>query len=837
MNQLLRRGRVRQRAAQLTAATVAIAGLGAVSGCLTRPLQPEDTRTTSTVVARLTESAVDKIDLLLMIDNSRSMADKQQILVEAVPDLVRGLVNPKCVDPANPDDSSKWVTPNGPTDMCPTVGGTTLKRDFNPVLDIHIGIVSSSIGGHGSDACPNSETFSCPGGATNTTNNDMGHLVSRVDPCAGGSVPTYNGKGFLAWDPKAKYMPAGEANIGDLTIDTTTGTVTDKTPGLVVDLKDMVLGTGQIGCGYEASIESWYRFLIDPDPYQSISVDPSTGRANPQGIDQMLLQQRADFLRPSSLLAIIGLTDENDCSIKEYGQFYFAAQQRNPSNPNQNFYLPKPRSECATNPNDKCCRSCGQDQSGCPADPNCNGSLDAKTDDVNLRCWDQKRRFGIDFLYPIDRYTTGLTQPLVPNRMGDMVPNPIFSDLNPSDKDSNIRDSSLVFLAYIVGVPWQDIANDPMDLKKGFKTYDKLAQPDMNGHTTWDYIIGDPANYVPPLDPHMVESWAPRQGTNPITGDTIAPPSMTEGGPDKLNGHDYTPGTKDGVQTVPDDLMYACIFKLPTPRDCSDPNIAACDCTDPKNDNPLCADNGTKGRTLQTHAKGYPGIRELSLIKSLGAQGIVGSICPAQLDNLNGADFGYRPAIGAIIDRLKLALGGQCLPRKLSPNKEGQVQCLILEARNTGGAHKADCDAFCDGKTSEMLVARQHVQGDVSGDAVDHTAAVKAALADPIAASSGWDCFCEIKQLTNGPVDANGNDTNPGDNFLDACQNDASDPPNPIQAGSVDGWCYVDATTTPSTGNPAIVKNCPDTEKRLVRFVGAGNPQPGATLFITCAGE
>ena len=41
-----------------------------------------------------------KIDLLLMIDNSRSMADKQEILGAAVPDLVERLANPPCVDPS-----------------------------------------------------------------------------------------------------------------------------------------------------------------------------------------------------------------------------------------------------------------------------------------------------------------------------------------------------------------------------------------------------------------------------------------------------------------------------------------------------------------------------------------------------------------------------------------------------------------------------------------------------------------------------------------------------------------------------------------------------------------
>jgi len=589
-------------------------------------------------------SVAKKLDLLLEIDNSRSMADKQAVLAEVLPDLVGELVNPKCIDPTAPDETWKWQTPAGPNDPCPS----GLARLRQPVFDVHVGVITTSIGGHGADACPDSETFSCPGGAANKSNDDHGHLVSRLDPCGGGKVATYQDKGFLAWDPKAQLTPPGESEIGALNVDVATGAVSTATPGLVPSLKDLVLGVGQIGCGYEATLESWYRFLVDPTPYQTIAVDTNQ-KAQPMGIDDVLLQQRADFLRSDSLLAIVMLTDENDCSIKEYGQFYFAAQQRQPFNPNESFYLPKPRSECATNPNDLCCRSCGQDQSGCPADPNCTGSLDAMTDDVNLRCWDQKRRFGIDFLYPIDRYVTGLTQPIVPDRQGNMVPNPIFSVLDPS-AGTGVRDPSLVYLAAVVGVPWQDIARDPADLKKGYKNTAQLAAVDSKNHTTWDYVVGDPSQYVAPLDPHMWEWDAPRSGTNPITGDTIAPPSKTEGGTDALNGHEFTPGTKMGVQTVPDELMYACIFELQTPRDCTDPTLAACDCTDPLNDNPLCADNGAKGRTLQTHAKGYPGIRPLSLIKALGPQGVVGSICPRQLDDLAAADFGYRPFVSALME-------------------------------------------------------------------------------------------------------------------------------------------------------------------------------------------
>ena len=60
-------------------------GATAVRGCLNRPLEPNKPRITSTVQERLPQSKINKIDLLLMIDNSASMGDKQAILASAVP--------------------------------------------------------------------------------------------------------------------------------------------------------------------------------------------------------------------------------------------------------------------------------------------------------------------------------------------------------------------------------------------------------------------------------------------------------------------------------------------------------------------------------------------------------------------------------------------------------------------------------------------------------------------------------------------------------------------------------------------------------------------------------
>jgi hypothetical protein len=566
-----------------------------------------------------TPTRPNKIDIVVDVDNSRSMADKQSVLALALSDLVQSFVNPPCVDG---NGVPAAMQPASGNDMCPA--GTM--RTYDPILDIHIGIVTSSLGGHGSDSCSTAEAQSC-NGSPNPSNNDAGHLIDRADPCNGTNIPTYQNQGFLAWDPSQKLTPPGDADATDLTS----------------KFRSMVLGVGQVGCGYESQLESWYRFLVDPSPYDTITIQG--GAATPSGIDQVLLQQRAEFLRPDSLLAILMLSDEDDCSIKESGQNFYAVQQRNPANNKQAFHLPRARSECATNPNDPCCGSCGQMLPNCPDDPQCTTSptLSDLEDDINLRCWDQKRRFGIDFLYPTTRYVQALSSPMISDRNGDLVQNPIFSDLNPNDANTTIRDPGLVVLAGIVGVPWQDIARDPADLSKGFKNAAELAAA-QNGHTTWDVILGDPANYVAPLDPLMVESITARAGQNSVTGDPLATPQNPLGNP--INGNEYTISKND-------DLQYACVFPILAPRDCASGMFVSCDCQDPNNDSPLCDPNQ---KTTQVRAKAYPGSRELGVLKGLGSQAVVASICPSQQNDPTRADYAYRPAVSALIESVKVRL-------------------------------------------------------------------------------------------------------------------------------------------------------------------------------------
>src|SRR5688572_13407373 len=102
---------------------VAVGGAGATAGCLDRPVAPAVPKTSNIYVDEIRQTAVDKIDLLFMIDNSISMADKQEILAEAVPELVNRLITPICVD----NDGNPTSGNAGADGLC--ANGTA---EFNP---------------------------------------------------------------------------------------------------------------------------------------------------------------------------------------------------------------------------------------------------------------------------------------------------------------------------------------------------------------------------------------------------------------------------------------------------------------------------------------------------------------------------------------------------------------------------------------------------------------------------------------------------------------------------------------------------------------------------------
>jgi len=693
-----------------------------------------------------------KIDLIFMIDNSSSMADKQSLLSEAVPELVDNLIDPMCIDPISLRTIA--VAMNG---MCPA--GSV--RAFEPITDIHIGIISSSLGSHGAaNVCDDAIDVSI--GRSDPHNDDRAHLLTRA--VGGSKVSTFGAKGFLWFNPAVQ---------GALTT----------SAAVAAPFKDLVIGVGQHGCGYEASLEAVYRFLIDPDPYDRIAVDTifgGHGIARLEGTDQALLQQRADFLRPDSVVSVMLVTDENDCSIIDGGQGFFALLP--PESGTGKSVLNRGTSKCLENPNDRCCFNCNQQSppAGCAAsegDPECSkGELVREEDQASLRCFNQKKRYGVDLLYPVQRYIDGFTNREVPNRQGELVANPLFSDLTcvPGTACASPRDKSLVLVTGIVGVPWQDIAVDPNDLLAGYKSAQRLRDENV-----WANIVGDPTNPagpVPPRDPHMIESVMPRPGlAGPESGHRADP----------IHGHEWDPSKNSDHPNA--DLQYACIFDLAPPRTCLE--TADCDCFGPHIANvkkPLCQNQQGAYTTTQVRGKAYPGTRILQVLQGIGDQAIVGSICPANVRDKNRDDFGFTPAVTAVIGKLRQPLGEQCLPIALPVDTTGQTPCSVVEVFN-GPFCQCDTDPGRRAAPDALLTEEMKVTGS---------------------------CRCEILQLAGSAQST--------------CLTQL-DPP-----GTSGGWCYVDPAQQ-SDGNCDLVRTCPTDQQRRIRFPSVSSaPRPGATTYLRC---
>jgi hypothetical protein len=557
----------------------------------------------------------ERVDLLFVIDNSSSMADKQEVFKAAIPDLIDQMVNPPCVVTETQEFRAYDEAAGG----C----GSDARRIFGPVNDIHIAMISSSLGPLGTEG---TET---PLGCDDLAEeNDRSWLLGRIRPEL--TADSYQNWGFLVWDPKAQAVPPGESDLATL----------------IAKFEAQVNTIGELGCGFEAPLEAAYRFLSDPDPYESLqrancpgSTSGSPLCVEPVGVDMDLLAQREQFLRPDSVVVVIFLTDENDCSLRAKGQGFRAMS---------NLRLRGGTAACDANPNDMCCRPCGTGlPEGCDADPATNGCAEDIEDDFEarpLRCFDQQRRFGVSFLRSTDVYIGGYTNTFVADRNGEGQPNALFTEERGREK---------IFVVGIIGVPWQD-TSDPA--KQTEATFDLIESREVD----WSLFLPTDGNH--PTDPFNIEAMGMRTGSHPVTDDVLGGPGTWNA----INGHDRALYQGDGRD---DDLQYSCIFELPAPRDCVSADLGSCDCvseTDPQGNvinhyegNPLCFDETTAayGQT-QYYAKAYPGPRLLEVLRGVSCtdadaectdQSVLASICPRQFNDETRQDFGYRPVIRALL--------------------------------------------------------------------------------------------------------------------------------------------------------------------------------------------
>jgi hypothetical protein len=176
-----------------------------------------------------------RVDIVVMVDNSGSMAQEQTALTAAFPALVRDLVDPR-------DDDGDG------------------RPDHAPVEDLHLGVISSDMGTMGSpvSTCSNPDV------------GDNGCFRSTPSPVVSGCLATY--PTFLARDASNAATYDADQLAQDFTCIATLGTS---------------------GCGFEQQLEAMR---------VAVTTDMRPGGCND------------GFLRPDSILVLIWVTDEDDCS-------------------------------------------------------------------------------------------------------------------------------------------------------------------------------------------------------------------------------------------------------------------------------------------------------------------------------------------------------------------------------------------------------------------------------------------------------------------------------------------------------------------------------------------
>lgn len=250
------------------------------------------------------QNGVDKVDVLFMIDNSGSMSEEQLKLSKELPRLVR-------------------VLTSGYLDGVPKMNAPP---DFTPVSSLHLGVVSSDLGVNGragvtgcgvtSFLAEDQHTGVARVASQNKPHGDEGRLLSSAQVALSGVTVDSLGTPTVAIAPRADCantkvdrflsFDAGKTSVEDVS----------HAFGCVAEL-------GVNGCGYEQQLESMWRALA---PSSDVSFSGgSAGQGGPSGFNN-------GFLRADSVLVVIVVSDEEDCSSPDASRDLVYAAAGNDAN-------------------------------------------------------------------------------------------------------------------------------------------------------------------------------------------------------------------------------------------------------------------------------------------------------------------------------------------------------------------------------------------------------------------------------------------------------------------------------------------------------------------------
>jgi len=238
------------------------------------------------------------LDLLFVIDNSGSMASEQLKLAAQLPRLVRVLTSgDRCA---------------GNEASCTLDDNTQPARRFPAISDLHLGVVSSNAGGIDEPVGTQAAVLSCRGLG------DDGKLQNGVDVAVNGVVAgRQEFQDYAQGDVVLSPMP--ECDLPSLPRYQEYGAGGLDSTELAARFS-CVARLGVRGCPFEQQLESMWKALA-----------PSTGVGDNFTFLNGSMGEgdgyNLGFLRADAVLAVLHVSDEEDCSITDDGKVLFAQSQ------------------------------------------------------------------------------------------------------------------------------------------------------------------------------------------------------------------------------------------------------------------------------------------------------------------------------------------------------------------------------------------------------------------------------------------------------------------------------------------------------------------------------
>jgi hypothetical protein len=606
---------------------VLVALLGAIAGCSETPPEAQVPCTQHPAPALSGLSMSNQLDVLFVVDNAPTTVDLEQRFAQSIPLLVQRLLA------ARTDTFAGRVATN--------------------IDDVHIGVITSSLGAFGTGGCRNDDGDDL---------DDRAHLMPR----SSARVPMTGWTTNAASQPIAARCPAiGAASAVTWARDMSRTDVAfsgaDAIGAFATAVSCAVLSAGNDGCMERQPLAAAARFLVDPEPTNPVMPacaanpsDPSCDAPVVQGAeDTAILAQRSGFLRKGSVLLVVTVSDRDDESVVTTGDTWIFGGRppgmmtgASPGcaslsdSTDSDSFIELDASHCvpcAPSSTDTRCR----DREGDPIAP-----LDAQLDPLTLRSFQPIQRFGQSNLVPRSSYQALFSETSIIVGAGALVPNPLFADQRTTD---------MVIVASFAGVP-QALLGESDGV---------LAKLD---DASWSAIGGAD---IAARDPHMIEATSPRPNLPLFNGN----PSVDPAG---------------GERQIPngDALEYACIGpRLDTNTTVVDPSCPTQpgDLTDP-----LCT---ADGRRLFYGVE--PGLRTARVLESIGGDATLPAVA---LESSCAPDFSG--AMGSIASLVESRVDPGCLTIAIDATTDGDVPCIVsvgiaLQQRNGASTCEAVGAGLC----------------------------------------------------------------------------------------------------------------------------------------------